>query len=597
MPEGGSLRSVAVLTEVAALDKALDYLVPENFVGPLEPGSRVRVELNGRSVRGWILGPGLEKPGERQLKPLKASLGFGPPADVVELASWASWRWYGTRAKLLNSASPERIVRHLPRRPGMRTFSAPESPLGALGALRSSVLAPGLLEVGPSTDPFDLLLGFLAGLTESGRLDSGSALVLVPGVGYASRLVGRLSRRGIPALDASQSWEGARVGWPVVVGTRSAALSPIPELGGVLALDIEDERYRSEAAPTWSAIEALRERARRASAPCLFVAACPPAEAFETCDRLEVGSRASRPGWPRLQVVNRLEEDPRSGVLSSHLVAEARAALAETRDGVAVACIVNRTGRAKLLACSRCRSIASCETCDAAMVLEEELRCPRCGATRPIICQACGATKLKLLRLGTAQLAPELSLLLGVEVVEVTGSSGPDVLRNARAVVGTEAVLHRLRRARLVAFLDFDHHLLAPRVGAETRALEMIARAGRLVGGRSSDGSGTVLVQTRLVTHPVILAAQSGDPTDVLRADRELRAQLGLPPYRGFARVRGEGAASFVASLATRHVEIMDLGEGDFAVAAPSPEQLADALAATERPKERLIVSVDPESI
>jgi primosomal protein N' (replication factor Y) len=595
--DDGSVRTVAVLTEIGVLEKPFDYLVPDGFSGPLEVGSRVRVPLHGRSVRGWVAGPGSEELATSELKELRASLGIGPPGEVLELARWAAWRWYGTWAHFARTASPERIVRSLPTPPRLEVPQIPDSLLGRLGAERARSADPAVLRLGPTTDPIDLVVGFLAELASSGRLDGASALILVPGVGYAGRLVGRLARRQIPAVEAGAAWEAARAGWPVVVGSRAAAFAPVPAVAGALVLDLDDERFCSEAAPTWRAGEVALERAARAGAPALFVASCPSAIEARLGRKLEVPVAVEREGWPSVAVADRREEDPRHGLLSGHLVELARHALGDQLDGVAVACVVNRTGRARLLACARCEALIRCDVCDAAMGLDAELRCHRCGATRPAICQACGATKLKLLRLGTAQLAPELQALLGVPVAELTAASPPDALLGARAVVGTEAVLHRLRHCTLVAFLDLDHHLLAPRAGAELRTLGLIARAGRLVGGRGGPRGGLVLLQTRLAEHPVVLAAQRGAPGPVIEADAELRRSLGLPPFRAMAHVRGPGAEALVAQIDPREVISARLAEGSFALIADEAATLADALSCLERPKDRVVVAVDPESL
>ena len=593
MTEQASPRSVAVLTEVAALDRPLDYLVPEGFMGPLAPGSRVRVDLHGRSVRGWILGEGAGNVPD--LKPLKSSLGIGPPSSVVELAQWAAWRWYSTAPRFLGPASPERIVRSLPKRPDFPGLEAPSTSLGALGAAVAQHSEPGLLRLGPCSDPFDLLLGFLAGL--GARLETGSALVLVPSIGYAHRLASRLARRGIPAVAASDSWEAALSGWPVVVGTRAGAWAPIPDIAGVLVLDAEDERFSAEGAPTSSAVVIAAERAARSDAPCLLVSAVPTAELGAMAPLVPLGAGGERSGWPQVGVINRSDDDPRNGLLSAHLVEELRAALSAHPSGVAAACLVNRTGRARLLACSRCDQIARCTTCEAAMILDDDLGCPRCGEHRPVLCRGCGATKLKLLRLGTAQIATELEALLGVPVAEVTAASKEAWDKNVRVVVGTEAVLFRLRRTGLVAFLDLDHHLLAPRVGAEQRTLALLGRAGRLVGARGDEGSGHLLVQTRHPEHPVVIAAQHGAPEAVLAADTSLRFQLGLAPARAYALVKGEGAEAFVGGLGGLGIEVSPLGEGRQAVSAPDHRLLADALAGVTRPKGRVVVSVDPAEL
>ena len=48
-------RTVRVRTEVAALDKAFDYAVPARWADDVRVGTRVRVPLHGRSVRGWVV--------------------------------------------------------------------------------------------------------------------------------------------------------------------------------------------------------------------------------------------------------------------------------------------------------------------------------------------------------------------------------------------------------------------------------------------------------------------------------------------------------------------------------------------------------------
>ena len=157
-------------------------------------------------------------------------------------------------------------------------------------------------------------------------------------------------------------------------------------------------------------------------------------------------------------------------------------------------CVYNRTGGARLLACSHCGELARCTRCGAAASRprdEEILRCPRCGERRPVVCASCGRLRMKTLRVGVSRLREELSALLGVAVGEVAGprARGADEpLPVTPVLVGTEAVLHRVRRAAAVAFLDVDLHLLAPRLSATEDTLALLVRAARLVGPRGAGG-------------------------------------------------------------------------------------------------------------
>ncbi len=148
--------------------------------------------------------------------------------------------------------------------------------------------------------------------------------------------------------------------------------------------------------------------------------------------------------------------------------------------------MLNRTGRARLLACRTCETLAQCEVCDAAVFQPDDsaLVCPRCGATRPVVCTNCGGTVLKRLRIGVDRAREELEALLREPVAELTGATRGRGVPDARIVVGTEAALHQIPDASVVAFLDFDHELLARRYRAAEEALGA-ARAGSPVGGRS----------------------------------------------------------------------------------------------------------------
>ena len=229
------------------------------------------------------------------------------------------------------------------------------------------------------------------------------------------------------------------------------------------------------------------------------------------------------------------------------------------------------------------------------------------------MCVACGSLRLRALRVGTSRVREEIEALAGAPVGEVTaaGADGPAEAgrapEEAPVVVGTEAVLHRLRRADAVAFLDFDAELLAPRLRAAEDALALLARAARVVGAargaeRGTDGPpgrapGRLLVQTRLPDHPALAAAVTADPGLVAEAEGPVRAALGLPPVTALALVSGPAADAYGAALAAAApagVEVGGPADGVWSVRAPDHRTLADLLAAVERPGGRLRVEVDP---
>jgi primosomal protein N' (replication factor Y) (superfamily II helicase) len=168
-----------------------------------------------------------------------------------------------------------------------------------------------------------------------------------------------------------------------------------------------------------------------------------------------------------------------------------------------------------------------------------------------------------------------------------------------------------------VVFLDFDQHLLAPRLRAHQEAMALLARASRLAGGRRARGErspGRVVVQTRLPDHPVLTAAAVADPDRLADHEMEIRRQLRFPPVTALAAVSGPVAPDFIerlrafqgaqsaqgagrASGGSEPIEVLGPDEGRWLVRATDSAALADALAAVPRPPGRLRVEVDPQRI
>jgi primosomal protein N' (replication factor Y) len=575
---------------VAGIDRPFDYLVPGKHDDRVTVGTRVRIGLHGRRVGGWVVADRVTPPAGIQLRPIAGVTGFGPRDDVVELAGWAAWRWAGRTGAFLATASPLHAVRELPppRRTTVQGMARPTA-----GDVEEGVVAEALanarsvVRVPPAVDPFALVEAAIATCA-----DGAGALVVVPSQDWAARTADRLRRRGHPVALLPAEWADAAAGGRVVVGTRSAAWAPVPGLSAVVVLDLHDEAHTEERAPTWNAWVVAAERAERRSAPCVLVSPCPTLEALAWGPLVTVSRRAERQGWALVEVVDRRKEDPRSGLFSERLVAVARGAGTAPADRVV--CVLNRTGRGRLLACGACGELARCERCEGPLAQTdsaETLRCRRCGHERPSVCAACGSQRWRVLRPGVARVREELEALTGLPVAEVTSQTAGD-LPEAALIVGTEAVLHRVREVGTVVFLDFDQELLAPRYRAGEQALALLARASRLVGGRT--GRGRILVQTRLPGNEVIDAAVHADPGRLAAVDAARRSALALPPATAIALVSGPSAEVYVEGLDAGAVDVLGPDDGRWLVRAPDHRALCDALAAVPRPPGRLRIEVDP---
>jgi len=575
---------VRVAVDVPALAdqrRELDYVAPAGTA----VGSVVRVPLHGRRAGGWVVGTDIDPdPGLRLARVAKVS-GYGPAPEVVELTAWGAWRWAGRRTALLRAASPPAVVRGIPPAGAAVRGRAPED-AEAIDMARDARLAgEAVVRVPPAADPSALV---------SALLGAGPALVVVGAAGAARPLADRLRAAGWPTALLPEGWARAAGGGTTVVGARATAWAPASGIETIVVLDAHDHGLVETRAPTWSAWVVAAERARRLGLPCVLVTPCPRLEQLQW-GRLLVPSRDSeRRGWAPVVVLDRTRDDPREGLLGERLVPVLREATAERP----VVCVLNRTGRVRSLACRTCGWATVCEHCGGGMGADGAgLTCHRCHRIRPAVCQHCGSAALKATRLGVTRLRDDLEALARLPVAEITAAT--DTVPRTPVVIGTEAALHRVRRAAAVVLLDFDGELLAPRMHAAEDALALLALASRQVGGR--DAGGRVLVQTRQPDHPVVQAAVRADPGRLAESELSVRAALALPPFTALAEITGEPALVEAAgsAVAGRHgAEVVATAPGRVLVRARDHRALCDALAEGGRPPgvgiDRLRIDVDP---
>ena len=283
------------------------------------------------------------RPAGVDLRPLARWSGRGPGPDLIELARWAAWRWAGRPASFLRTASPERNVAALP--PAAPAVAGPPPrPGDAVDRLAEDALGRGraVLRLPPAADPAAVALA---------AARRGHALVLCPTAPLAAGVARTLRRAGVRVAGHPRDWAQGAAG-ATVVGTRAAAWAPV----GSLARD--RGRRRARRGPPAGAGPDLARAGRGARAR-------PSSRRPVRHDRRR--APRSRPRAPARCSRRRGRLSGRAGRSSTWSTCGARTrAPASCRRRwsaccgatAGCVCVLNRTGRARLLACRACGELA-----------------------------------------------------------------------------------------------------------------------------------------------------------------------------------------------------------------------------------------------
>ncbi len=445
---------------------------------------------------------------------------------------------------------------------------------------------PWLLQGVTGSGKTEVYLQLAARVLARGR----SVLVLVPEIALTPQLVGRFRERlGLePALlhsaradgERERDWLRAKSGRaPLVIGTRSAVLAPLPELGLVVVDEEHDGSYKQQEGARYSARDLALVRAQRAGCPVVLGSATPSLESLKNAREgrygwLRLNQRVGGGRMPAMRLLD-VRAQPLEGGLSRPLLARMEETLVAGRQ---VMVFLNRRGYAPVVICHACGWLSDCPHCDARQTLHrawKRLVCHHCGAERPLPshCPACGADQLHPLGQGTERLERELARRFGgyplVRIDRDTTSrrgSLEELLNQVRAggpalLVGTQMLAkgHHFPEMALVVVVDLDAGLFS----ADFRAAERTAQLVVQVAGRAGRErhAGEVVLQTRFPDHPLLQTLVNGGYeafAEEALAERRLAA---LPPYSYQALLRAAAvkmarAEAFLARAADLASEI-----------------------------------------
>ncbi len=423
---------------------------------------------------------------------------------------------------------------------------------------------PTLLHGVTGSGKTEVYLQALAAIIAQGK----RGIMLVPEIALTAqailRFVGRFPDRvaiihsALTPGERYDEWRRIRSGKvDVVIGSRSALFSPLPD-PGIIILDEEHEpAYKqNQPKPTYHARDAAIFLGQLLHIPVVLGSATPSVESFFHAERgeyqlVELHNRIGA-DLPPVEVID-LRDELHAGntsIFSRRLQSELEQVLNKGQQAILY---LNRRGAASCILCRECGFVAMCDHCDIPLTYhstERILLCHYCNGQNRILhfCPQCNSPSIRYFGLGTEKVEdtiarhfPSARLLRWDRDTAKHRRTHEQLLdrfanREADILVGTQMIAKGLDLpgVTLVGVISADIALMLPDFSASERAFTLLTQ----VAGRAGRGelAGKVIIQTFNPQHFCIDAASRHDYHEFYAAEIEARRRYGYPPFRQFVK-------------------------------------------------------------
>jgi primosomal protein N' (replication factor Y) len=370
-------------------------------------------------------------------------------------------------------------------------------------------------------------------------------------------------------------WQRIRRGdVDVVVGTRSAIFTPLPDVGLIVVDEEHDGSYKQEESPRYHGRDVAVVRGRAAEALVVLGSATPSLESYHNAQNgryelIALKKRVLDRPLAQVRIVDMREEYAAEGpdvILSSPL----RDALTDRIEkGEQAIVLLNRRGFATVVFCRQCGETLECPNCSVSLTVHKaaaRARCHYCNFARPLpkVCGKCAGPYLEQMGFGTERVEAEVKALLPQARV---GRVDRDTIRRRGAIatllasfarkeidvlVGTQMIAkgHDFPSVTLVGVISADVGLGLADFRAAERTFQLLTQ----VAGRAGRGeiAGEAVVQTLYPNHYSIRHACRQDYATFYEDELKFRKAMRYPPAVALINV--------VVKARTRQAAVEDAG-------------------------------------
>lgn len=394
-------------------------------------------------------------------------------------------------------------------------------------------------------------------------------LVLVPEIGLTPQTLARFRKHlgvhiavlhsGLNDSERLAAWQSARTGQvSVVLGTRSAAFTPLKNPGLIVIDEEHDTSYKQQDGFRYHGRDLAVVRAKQENIPLLLGSATPSLESLHNVGlkryhHLTLKQRATGAPMPSMHVID-MRRQQLDGPLAASLITTMKKHLDE---GNQVLVFLNRRGFSPVLLCHECGWFAECERCNRPYTWHKQynrLTCHHCNTERrlPEQCGSCGSTQLLPVGHGTERLQEVLEEefeSFKVARIDRDSTRRKDAFEKLvqeiqaeqyQILLGTQMLAkgHDFAKVSLVAMLDIDGALFSN----DFRAGEKLSQLLTQVSGRAGRAGqpAQVVLQTHYPEHPWVQQLLTESYSEIAVDLLKERQQAQLPPASALVMIRAE---------------------------------------------------------
>jgi len=538
----------------------------------LPKGARVQISFGSKTLIGIVIEQLKSKP-TYEVKEVSKIFENKPifESNIFNCLIWASKYYHHPIGEVFQTFTPNLLRNDKKSLPNIEGSSINDYKVNESDMHQSLTASQTKAIKNINTDK-EFNISLLHGVTGSGKTEvylnlvsdiinkNQAALILVPEINLTPQLhkvfstrfngeIGLYHSKQTP-LQRFKVWSKARSGnIRIVIGTRSAIMNPILNLGLIIIDEEHDQSFKQSEGFKFSARELGIKRAQKEDIPILLGSATPSLSVLKLVEenkvtKINMPERVDGRKPPSLIIL-----DINNKKLISGIAQESLEAIDTTlKENKQVLIFINRRGFAPMLQCNTCGWTAECAACESNLVFHKErnrLICHRCESAygTPELCPSCASSQIELLGLGTekvedylASTFPDVSTIRidqdstkkknsMNEIYEQLDNSGPAIL------VGTQMLAkgHDFNNVALTLVINADNGLISPEVNALEKVSQLLIQVSGRAGRKNNDPK--VIIQTRYPQDKTLNQIRNGDYLSFANKKLAENKASSLPPY------------------------------------------------------------------